>query len=348
MANVPVHLVTGFLGSGKSTLIHRLIDQKPADERWAVLVNEFGQVGIDQTMFEERDDLVVKGLPGGCLCCQLAFVMQATLVSLLHRYRPDRLIIEPSGLGHPAGLLEVLRGEAFAGVLTVGDIVAVLDPRRLDDPRAREHETFRDQLILADGVALTMVDLATPEQRAAATAWLAELWPAKRWIMEAPHGALPLSRLIGDGEQTHAGRGGHSEAHRRLRETAGGAPGVKGVVLDEFAAVLPEPGRPRREQGEALGHATLGWRWHPAERFNLDRLAMVLGELPAALRVKGVFHTDAGWRLYNRAAGAVSLTGSAWRRDSRLEVIGEAGRLPDAEALEQRLGACRLPSPSTA
>src|SRR5690554_6935809 len=68
LANVPVHLITGFLGSGKSTLIHALIAQKPADERWAILVNEFGQVGIDQAMFESRDDLVVKGIPGGCLC----------------------------------------------------------------------------------------------------------------------------------------------------------------------------------------------------------------------------------------------------------------------------------------
>ncbi|MBE0489904.1 MAG: GTP-binding protein [Halomonas sp.] len=348
LANIPVHLITGFLGSGKSTLIHRLMEQKPPGERWAVLVNEFGQVGIDQAMFEERGDLIVKGLPGGCLCCQLAFVMQATLVNLLHRHRPDRLIIEPSGLGHPAGLLEVLRGEAFHDVLAVGDIVAVLDPRRLDDPRAREHETFRDQLTLADGVALTMVDLASPEQVARAKAWLAELWPAKHWILEAPQGNLPLARLAEAGEPPSPRGALDSDAHRRLREAAGGAPGARGVVLEGFAAPLPEPGRPCREEGEALGHATLGWRWHPDDTFDLDRLAMVLGELPARLRVKGVFHCDAGWRLYNRAEGAVSLTASAWRRDSRLEVIGAAGSLPDVEALEARLEACRLGAASSA
>jgi G3E family GTPase len=343
LANVPVHLITGFLGSGKSTLIHRLIEQKPPGERWAVLINEFGQVGIDQAMFEARDDLVVKGLPGGCLCCQLAFVMQATLVNLLHRHRPDRLIVEPSGLGHPAGLLEVLRGEAFQGVLEVCESIAVLDPRRLQEPRVREHETFRDQLIMADGVALTMTDLATPAQLAEARAWLAGLWPAKRWVVDAPHGELPLSRLMG-GEPALASRPmADSAAHRRLREAAGGV-----LELDDMVASQPEPGRPRREAGEALGHATLGWRWHPDDTFDLDRLTLVLGELPAHLRVKGVFHTEAGWKLYNRAAGAVSLAGSAWRRDSRLEVIGEAGRLPDAEALEARLDACRLPLPSTA
>jgi len=74
----------------------------------------------------------------------------------------------------------------------------------------------------------------------------------------------------------------------------------------------------------------------------------VLGELPAGLRVKGALHTDAGWKLYNRAAGAVSLTDSAWRRDSRLELIGEAGRLPDADALEASLQACRTTPSSTA
>ncbi|WP_445001125.1 CobW family GTP-binding protein [Halomonas mongoliensis] len=334
LANVPVHLITGFLGSGKSTLIHELIAQKPAGERWAVLINEFGQVGIDQAMFEERDDLVVKGLPGGCLCCQLAFVMQATLVNLLHRHRPDRVIIEPSGLGHPAGLLEVLRGEAFAGVLEVRGIVTLLDPRRLDDPRAREHETFLDQLTMAEGVALTMTDLATPAQLAAAREWLGELWPRKGWVVEAPRGALPLERLVGreQGGRASPGEVIDSDAHRRLREAAGASP-----VLEAFAEPLPEPGRPQRECGSALGHETLGWRWHPQDIFDLDRLGEALGKLPRALRVKGVFHTDAGWKLYNRADGAVSLTDSAWRRDSRLEIIGEAGCLPDPETLEARL-----------
>lgn len=340
LANIPVHLITGFLGSGKSTLIHHLIAQKPPGERWAVLINEFGQVGIDQAMFESRDDLVVKGLPGGCLCCQLAFVLQATLVNLLHRHRPDRVIIEPSGLGHPAGLLEVLRGEAFAEVLDVRSVVALLDPRRLDDPRAREHETFRDQLAMADGVAMTMIDLATPSQLAAARQWLERLWPPKGWILEAPGAELPLARLTAGEREVSARRVAESATHRRLRPAASDAHGMQGVVLEAFAEALPEPGRPRREAGRALGHATLGWRWHPRDLFDLDRLGERLGGLPGSLRVKGVFHTAAGWKLYNRADGAVSLTDSAWRRDSRLEVIGQAGELPDAESLEALLQSC--------
>lgn len=337
LSAIPVHLITGFLGSGKSSLIRRLIEQKPADERWAVVINEFGRVGIDQAIFETRDDLVVKGLPGGCLCCQLAFVLQASLVNLLHRHRPDRLIIEPSGLGHPAGLIEVLRGEGLAEALAVRDVIALLDPRRLDDPRARAHETFRDQLVMADGVALTMTDLATTEQLRAAKEWLGELWPRKQWIREAPHGELPLALLAAGGRHAAGDEVPTSALHRAAREGASHAP-QEAVPAERE----PAPGRPIRETGTALGHASLGWRWHATDRFDLDRLAARLGELPAGLRVKGVLHTSEGWRLYNRAGGTLSLGDTAWRRDSRLELIGEAGELPGAEALEARLAACRI------
>ncbi|MGM0984195.1 MAG: CobW family GTP-binding protein [Pseudomonadota bacterium] len=342
LANVPVHLVIGFLGSGKSTLIRRLIEQKPEGERWAVVINEFGRVGIDQAMFAERDDLVVKGLPGGCLCCQLAFVLQASLVNLLHRYRPDRLIIEPSGLGHPAGLLDVLRSEGFAGALDVRDIIALLDPRRLDDPRSREHETFHDQLAMADGVALTMRELATSAQYEVARTWLGEFWPAKRWIAEAPHGELPLSLLL-EGREHATTPAPASAAHRAARGEASRSatsPALDPLMLENVELREPQPGRPLREAGASLGHATLGWRWHAAEVFDLDRLTALLGELPGGLRVKGVLHTADGWKLYNRADGAVSLSETAWRRDSRLELIGEVGRLPEAEELEEKLAGC--------
>lgn len=334
LTGIPVHLFTGFLGSGKTTLIRRLIEQKPKDERWAVLVNEFGQIGIDQAMFEARDDVIVKGLPGGCLCCQLAFVLQATLVNLLHRYRPDRLIIEPSGLGHPAGLIDVLRGEAFDGVLEIRDVVVLLDPARLDDPRAREHETFNDQLAMADAVALTMTDRSSRDQLAAAQAHAAQLWPRKKWVAQAPHGALSMTLLLESGRHREDAARRESGVHDALRGTA-----RQVVMLEDFSRAEPKPGQPLQERSRALGYTTLGWRWHPQDVFDLDRLTQVLDRLPSGLRVKGVLHTNAGWKLYNRGDGAASLAASAWRKDSRLEVIG-AQDVPLAEEMLQALQAC--------
>lgn len=323
LKKVPVHIITGFLGSGKTTLIHSLLEQKPVDETWAILVNEFGQIGIDQAMFDHRRDVVVKGLPGGCLCCQLSFVLQAALVNLLARSKPDRVIIEPSGLGHPAGLLDLLRGEAFQDVVDVHDIIATLDPRRLDEARVRAHETFQDQLAMADSVVITMREQAAPEQLENAQQFVDALWPTRKWIHHANAGQLPISRLLNSGKAV-AQRADVPSAHQQLAT----APSLEG----EFFDFPPLPGKPQQETASALGYTSTGVRWHPSERFDLDRLAAWLGEFPAAARIKGVFHTDNGWKRLNRADGTLSVESSAWRQDSRLEVI-----TPDALATRLQL-----------
>lgn len=312
-SRVPVHIVTGFLGSGKTTLIHSLIEQKPVDEKWAILVNEFGQIGIDQAMFDTRDDVVVKGLPGGCLCCQLAFVLQAALVNLLARSKPDRVIIEPSGLGHPAGLLDLLRGEAFRDVVAVQDIIATLDPRRLDEARVREHDTFQDQLHMADAIAITMGDQASTAQHQRAQQFVGALWPTPKWVHTVDQGGLPVALLLGSDQTRQHDQPEMPAAHRALAA----APSLEGAFFD----FPPPPGEPEQHTASALGYTSTGLRWHPTERFDLDHLAHCVGELPATARVKGVFHTTDGWKRLNRADGALSVTSSAWRQDSRLEVI---------------------------
>ncbi|ATJ82713.1 CobW family GTP-binding protein [Halomonas beimenensis] len=334
LTDIPVHPITGFLGSGKSSLIRHLIEHKPEGERWAVLINEFGRVGIDQALVAGRDDVVVRALPGGCLCCQLATVLQAALVELLRRERPDRLIIEPSGLGHPAGLLDLLQGEAFAGVLALREVVAVLDPRRLEDPRALAQATFRDQLALADGIALTMTDLVSASGLDAARDWLADELPGDPWVEEAPHGRLPIARVLGSGRHRDRRGAGQPAAHRALT-------GRRAAWLD-LEAEAPRPGHPVFLRGEALGQVSLGWRWHPDEAFDRGALLDCLDGLAGELRLKGVFRTGAGWMAVNRVHGHETPTPSEWRRDSRLEVIGPAETLPDPRALQARLAACLL------
>ncbi|AQU83757.1 MULTISPECIES: CobW family GTP-binding protein [unclassified Halomonas] len=331
--HVPVHIITGFLGSGKTTLIHSLIEQKPVGEKWAILVNEFGQIGIDQAMFEQRDDVVVKGLPGGCLCCQLAFVLQAALVNLLARSKPDRVIIEPSGLGHPAGLLDLLRGETFQDVVAVHDIIATLDPRRLDEPRALAHETFQDQLAMADAVVITMREQATPEQLENAQHFAEALWPPRKWIHHANAEQLSIARLLQSGKA--ASKSANVPAAHQQQAAV---PSLEGHFFD-----FPPPlGKPQHETASALGYTSTGMRWHPSECFDLDCLATWLGELPAAARVKGVFHTGHGWKRLNRANGTLSVESCAWRQDSRLEVI-----LPDTLAAPRMdIEACLLSSPT--
>jgi G3E family GTPase len=135
---IPVTIVTGPLGAGKTTCIVHLIQSKPADSRWCVIVNEFGQLGIDEAILAAADtsssasqNVVVKQLAGGCMCCALSGPLNVAIAQTIRLTKPDRLIVEPSGLGHPAGLLDVMRSEHLAGVLDVKAILCLVRRRLL-------------------------------------------------------------------------------------------------------------------------------------------------------------------------------------------------------------------------
>ena len=99
-----VNLITGFLGSGKTTTLRHLLANKPENEKWAVLVNEFGEIGIDGSLLADTG-AVLKEIPGGCMCCVNGLPMQVGLNMLLQQAKPDRLLIEPTGDGGTVRLL---------------------------------------------------------------------------------------------------------------------------------------------------------------------------------------------------------------------------------------------------
>ena len=106
------NLITGFLGSGKTTSILHLLAHKDPNEKWAVLVNEFGEVGIDGALLADSGALL-KEIPGGCMCCVNGLPMQVGLNTLLRQGKPDRLLIEPTGLGHPKQILDLLTAPVY-------------------------------------------------------------------------------------------------------------------------------------------------------------------------------------------------------------------------------------------
>ncbi|WP_442486665.1 CobW family GTP-binding protein [Halomonas litopenaei] len=340
LASIPTHVITGFLGSGKSQLIRHWIDRKPVGEHWAILINEFGQVGIDQAIVGEREDVTVQGVPGGCLCCQVATVFRSVLVQLLRRERPDRLLIEPSGLGHPAGLLEVLGGGDLAQVLDLRQVIAVLDARRLDDPRVTSHSTFIDQLAVADGWVLSMADLIKDEHRQGVEHWRQASGLTPAWTVESGSAGLPISRLVDS-----PGRGrpkalsdGQSPLLRR--------PSLHAEAFDSLAgtseAPAPIAGGAARQDGHGLGYRSASWHWHPEERFDLAALEQWWKQLPSGVRVKGIMRTCQGWRTVPMSTEPGGDTQATWRKDSRLEMIWPEEMGLDVDGLEQALERCRL------
>jgi len=142
---VPTNIITGFLGVGKTSSILNLLANKPENERWAVLVNEFGEIGVDGSLVQglQNDDQVfIQEVPGGCMCCAAGLPMQIALNQLLLKAKPDRLLIEPTGLGHPKEVLQVLSSENYRQVLSLQKNITLVDARNLSDSRYTEHDTF--------------------------------------------------------------------------------------------------------------------------------------------------------------------------------------------------------------
>lgn len=317
LAHIPTHVIGGPLGAGKTSLIRHLLAHKPAHERWAVLVNEFGQIGLDAALLATDEEGVgIAEIPGGCLCCVAGVPFQIGLARLLRKARPDRLLIEPSGLGHPLELLHQLGQAPWLGVLALQPMVLVLDAPALAAGQALP-ECQRDALGQAGLLLLNKAEDLDEALRARALAQL----PARplRWT---DHGVLDFTELPGSavcaGDETDS------------------------CMLPEGAAPLAQIWRDPRVpicqvQEQAEGWA-IGWRFHPTQRFDRAHLQRWLGELDWR-RAKAIVQGEDGWQSLNTLAGqALSWQASAWRRDSRVELIFAEAQ--SREMLEKALLAC--------
>ncbi|WP_397450669.1 CobW family GTP-binding protein [Pseudomonas sp. NA-150] len=324
LQNIPTHVIAGPLGAGKTSLIKHLLAQKPADERWAILINEFGQIGLDAALLTTAEDGIALGeVAGGCLCCVNGAPFQVGLGRLLRKARPDRLLIEPSGLGHPAQLLEQLRDPPWEGVLAVQPSVLVLDAAAMAAGQPLP-ESQRDAL---DGAGLLVMNKSESLDSATRESIARQL--PDRPLFWTEQAALPLAELPG--------------GNAKASDAVDNSPVDKQVLpkgLAQMPAIWTDPRQPIcLSQGQAGGWS-IGWRWHPSQQFELMRVQQWLSST-GWRRAKLVIHSNAGWLSGNALDGsAIHWQNSEWRRDSRLELIFAEPQ--DEALLKAGLAACLL------
>ncbi|MGR9036895.1 MAG: CobW family GTP-binding protein [Gammaproteobacteria bacterium] len=300
-SHIPTNLVMGFLGAGKTTAILHLLEQKPAGEKWAVLVNEFGQIGIDGAIFAAKN-AIVREVPGGCLCCAAGPAFQVAL---------NRLI-EPTGLGHPKWVLERLTGGYFRTVLDVRAGICLVDPRKFGDIRYTANENFVDQIALSDVLVANKTDLADKTSIRLFERWADSSRPPKSIVAHTVQGQLDAAWL--DLPRNPERQAAFPKAHQ-----AG------------FLQTNKDQGRLKA----ANDYRSFGHVFPEQSRFDYARTTQLLNRLEAA-RIKAVLATDKGWFIFNAVDGEMTLTECQPSANSRIEIItSQTGRQDILSALNQ-------------
>lgn len=307
--SVPTNIITGFLGVGKTSAILHLLDSKPDNERWAVLVNEFGEIGVDGSLFQgqhnEETKVFIREVPGGCMCCAAGLPMQIALNQLIARAKPDRLFIEPTGLGHPVEVLEVLTADYYLDLLSIEKIITLVDARKLSDMRYTEHPTFNQQIAIADIIVGNKQDLYQPEDRARLQHYAKAKALSGAEVIFTEKGRLALAVLEGPTTTTVSAQQ-HHHAERIESDSLANAP-------------LPDCGYLKAiNQGE--GFHSIGWRFDSSKIFNRKELFLFLSGIVAE-RVKAVFITESGVFGYNLTADALTEMELDDCLESRIEII---------------------------
>ncbi|QGM96125.1 cobalamin biosynthesis protein CobW [Methylocystis parvus] len=335
-AKIPVTIVTGFLGAGKTTLIRHVLENA-RDRRLALVINEFGDVGVDGDILracgvENCPEENIVELANGCLCCTVADDFAPAIEALLaHEKRPDHIIIETSGLALPKPLIKAFDWPAIRSRLTVDGVIAIIDGKAVaegrfaDDPDAIAQEraeaeridhdnpleeVFEDQLACADLVILNKTDLLDEAEEAQVASQLAQGARDSVKVVRARDGRvdpLVLLGLAAAAEDDLASRPSHHDAE----------PDHDHDDFDSFVVSLPSVADP------AALVARLGDIARAHDVLRVKGFVEVAGK-PMRLLVQGVgariqHHFDRAWK-------------PGEERASRLVVIGEKGLDRDAIA----------------
>lgn len=295
-----VHLITGFLGTGKTTALRSLMAQKNPQEQWLIIVNEFGEIGIDGAVLSDNG-IPVAEITGGCLCCAAGVQLGDTINKMLRQQQPARIFIEASGLAHAAGIIDELKAPAFQTKIDIAAVFTLVDPRQFIDINFYANPLYQDQVGVCDALLASKIDLCTPEIMQEFHKRAEKLFPPKALIAEIEQAQMQIAWL-------------------------------------DIEVIEKSRYRMKSVPDNMQNYQSQGFTFPAGINFDGEKLSHFFDELPkiteGLIRAKGVFQILDTWVWLNWTDGKWGAKQVAWRRDSRFELIAKAF---DVDKIEQRL-----------
>ena len=191
---VKVNIISGFLGAGKTTLIKKLLTGKVREEKIILLENEYGEVGVDGSFMKDAG-ITVTEMNSGCICCTLVGDFQKAVDELIEKYHPDRLIIEPSGVGKLSDILAAVERTSERHEMTIAGCATVVDAGKCRMYMKNFGEFFLDQIKTANTIIFSRTQLLTPERVEKSRALVEEQHPGCR-IITTPWDDLSADAML--------------------------------------------------------------------------------------------------------------------------------------------------------
>ena len=291
MEKIPVTIISGFLGSGKTTAIIRLLGEKAGDEQWAVIINEFGKISIDSQTINTATSSSgsVFDISGGCICCSAKGYFQENLEHIVRTGNYSRIIIEPSGLGGIEMVSEIVN---INPDLRLMPILCLVDILGIENPRLQLNPIYRMQIAKADMIAISKCDLLT--------------------------NVTTQNRLINQFKSTFP------DKQNRLTQSVD----LLQVLMNIDFRIKKEEDKygilfGTMQDLTDSNYMQENYKFGADKIFDAERLTHYFNHHPSIIRAKGFVLTTTGWNLFNFTLSGATFEPCLSKNQSELIVIAE-------------------------
>lgn len=335
---INTNLIIGRLGSGKTSCIKHLIGNIPENEYWVIIVNEFGQIGIDSALISDQQEsnTSVTEISGGCICCAAQSQLRVTLTQLIRKHKPDRIIIEATGLGHPAGIVDLLRDEFLCKIIEIDSIFTIMDISLFDLPfnpldkkSLLSTENLKQQVQLADIIVLNKMDLAKDTSIDHCHTYFDTIYPKKNLILFTEKGIIDTKYLTLKSDIEN----------KDIKNTIQSKPYCSHstqLLVNDFTIEC--------FSSESDEYMSFGYIFPDRLVFNRKKLETNFKQAFdnshfELVRLKAIFNCGKFWHAFNYTDDGNDITESFYRRDSRIELISKNKNL-DITSFQELLFSC--------